>query len=108
MGDHGAVVHLKREPYDVRIDRETAWGNPFVLGRDGDRDEVIEKYRKWVLTGIDRSAKWIRANAYTLHGKTLGCWCAPQACHGDFLLELAAEADEVGYPVSMVYDYDDE
>jgi uncharacterized protein DUF4326 len=37
------VVHLKREPYDVAIDRRTRWGNPFVIGRDGDRETVIEE-----------------------------------------------------------------
>jgi hypothetical protein len=24
-----------------------------------------------------------------LAGKTLGCWCAPRACHGDVLARLA-------------------
>ena len=28
-----------------------------------------------------------------LAGKTLGCWCAPKACHGDVLARLAAELD---------------
>lgn len=86
------VVHLKREAYDVRIDRETAWGNPFVLGRDGDREVVLAKYRRWVTESDDPTAMWIRENVYKLHGKTLGCWCAPQLCHGDVLLELAAAA----------------
>lgn len=91
----GRVVHLKREPFDVRIDRETAWGNPFAIGRDGTRAEVIAKYQRWVLTSHTKVAEWIRDNAYRLHGKTLGCWCAPQACHGDFLLELAARSVEL-------------
>lgn len=87
------VVHLKRHSYDVRIDRATAWGNPFVLGRDGDRDEVIAKFQKWVTTSDDLSAQWIRDHVRGLHGKTLGCWCGPlNACHGDILLDLAAQA----------------
>ena len=24
-----------------------------------------------------------------LKGKVLGCWCAPEGCHGDVLAELA-------------------
>lgn len=78
------VVHLKKAPYDVRIDRQTEWGNPFVMGRDGDRAEVIEKYRKWILTQPRLLGK-----IKTLKGKTLGCWCSPAACHGDVLAELA-------------------
>lgn len=89
MDEVRRVVHCKRDPYDVLIDRSTAWGNPFVLGRDGDRDEVIAKYLNWVLTGECLSAKWIRDNLYILRGKVLGCWCAPEACHGNVLVALA-------------------
>jgi hypothetical protein len=94
----GKVVHLSRESYDVRIDRQTAWGNPFAIGRDGDRNEVIAKYIKWVITANDQPSRWIRSNVYKLYGKTLGCWCAPQECHGDFLLDLAAHDIESGAP----------
>lgn len=87
------VVHLKRHSYDVRIDRATAWGNPYVIGRDGDRDEVIAKFRQWVTASDDLTATWIRENVHELHGKTLGCWCGPlNACHGQVLLELAEVA----------------
>ena len=27
-----------------------------------------------------------------LDGKTLGCWCAPNPCHGDVLVRLCEEA----------------
>jgi hypothetical protein len=29
----------------VRVDRATPWGNPFELGKDGDRETVIAAYR---------------------------------------------------------------
>jgi len=81
------VVHLRREPYDVRIDRQTVWGNPFVIGKDGTREQVIEKYRKWILQADN--AHMVEYAKATLRGKVLGCWCAPKACHGDVLLEIA-------------------
>jgi hypothetical protein len=87
--EYGRVVHCKREPYDILIDRTTAWGNPFMLGRDGDRDQVIAEYLEWVVLNEGRTATWIREHVHELRGKTLGCWCAPQACHGDILLALA-------------------
>ena len=34
------------EKYDVLVDRTTDWGNPYVLGVDGTRSEVIEKHRQ--------------------------------------------------------------
>lgn len=81
---HKLVVHLRKSPYDVRIDRQTEWGNPFVMGKHGNRAEVIAKYREWLLTQPDLLAK-----IKSLKGKKLGCWCSPDACHGDVLAELA-------------------
>jgi hypothetical protein len=86
-GEVTRVVHCKRAPFDVYIGRPSKWGNPFVIGRDGTRDEVIEKYRRW----ITRQPALL-ADIKTLAGKTLGCWCAPQPCHGDVLAELVARA----------------
>lgn len=80
------MVHCKREPFDVYIGRPSKWGNPFVIGKDGTREEVIAKYRRWLETErLD-----LHDQAVKLYGKVLGCWCAPEACHGDVLLELAA------------------
>lgn len=78
------VVHCKREPYDVYIGRPSKWGNPFEIGRDGTREEVIDKYREWIATQPQ-----LLAELLMLRGKTLACWCAPKACHGDVLAELA-------------------
>lgn len=82
----GRVVHCRKERYDVYIGRPGPWGNPFVIGKDGDRAQVIAKYRAWLLA---RPSLVARARA-ELRGKTLGCWCAPQACHGQVLAEVAA------------------
>jgi len=78
------VVHCKKERYDVYIGRPSKWRNPFVIGKDGNREEVIEKYKKWLLNN-----KELMADLWELRGKILACWCAPQSCHGDVLLELA-------------------
>ena len=68
----------------VYIGRPTKWGNPFIIGRHGTREEVIEKYRVWLLKN-----KKLIADLPELRGKDLVCWCYPSACHGDVLLELA-------------------
>lgn len=85
MSMAGRVVHLKRDPFDVRIDRATIWGNPFVIGKDGNREQVIAKYREWIMGQPQKLAHVRQA----LPGKVLGCWCAPKACHGDVLVEIA-------------------
>ena len=78
------VVHCKKEKFDVYIGRPSIWGNPFVMGKDGDRGDVIQAYRVY-LTGRPDLTRLLP----TLKGKVLGCWCHPRPCHGDVLLELA-------------------
>jgi hypothetical protein len=71
--------------HDVYIGRPGPWGNPYQLGRDGDRETVIRLYRHWLDTQPELMAR-IKPE---LQGKVLGCWCAPKSCHGDVLAELA-------------------
>lgn len=80
------VVHCKRSKYDVYIGRPSEWGNPFVIGKDGSRAEVIAKYEAWI-----RTQPALMARVQSLKGKVLGCWCKPAACHGDVLERLAHE-----------------
>jgi hypothetical protein len=87
---HLLVVHCKKEQYDVYIGRPSKWGNKFEIGKDGTRDEVIEKFREWLLSQPELVAECKRE----LKGKILGCWCAPKLrCHGEVLAEIANEED---------------
>lgn len=75
----------KNTPADaVYVGRPSQWGNPFVIGKDGTREEVVAKYEAWVKT-----QPALLANLGDLAGKSLICHCAPEACHADVLLELA-------------------
>ena len=77
----------------VYVGRPTKWGNPFVEGKDGTREEVIAKFREHcVETGL-----WMDAMK-ELRGKDLVCWCAPLACHADVLLAFANAGDIVIEP----------
>jgi hypothetical protein len=63
------------------------WGNPFV-GLRGNRPEMVRQYREWLPSSTGLMA---RLRAGELTGRALGCWCAPEPCHGDVLAELAEE-----------------
>lgn len=82
---HPLVKHWKRDGADVYIGRPSAFGNPFRIGRNGTREEAIEKYRVW----LHANPYLMRLARRELLGKTLGCWCAPCACHGDELALVA-------------------
>jgi hypothetical protein len=101
------VVHCKRDPYDVYIgcgrDPRTgelgSWGNPFshrpsnVPGVTvvSTREEAIARYADWLAAALDAERLSLEELA-ALHGKALGCWCAPQSCHGEVLVHASAWA----------------
>ena len=69
----------------VYIGRPSKWGNPYMIGKDGTREEVIEKYESWLFAGKS-DLRFL--DLMELVGKDLVCWCAPLPCHGDVLLRL--------------------
>lgn len=79
------------EPYDVYIGRGSIFGNPFSHMNNTQaefkvktREEAVASYKAWVQT-----QPHIMAEIPKLKGKTLCCFCAPLACHGDILAEIA-------------------
>ena len=77
---------LKQED-GIYIGRPSVWGNPYEIGRDGTREQVIEKYKDYLYS----NASLMYQAQTDLKGKNLVCWCAPLACHGDVLLKIANE-----------------
>lgn len=71
--------------YDVYIGRPSIWGNPYKIGINGTREEVLKKYREYILGS---SKRFLLPD---LKGKVLGCFCKPLACHGDVLIKLLEE-----------------
>ena len=78
------VVHLAKAEYDVKIDRTTKWGNPFKITKKMSREDSIIQYENWILKQHS-----LLLQLPSLKGKRLGCWCRPDACHGDVLVKLA-------------------
>lgn len=84
--------HTKTTPDGaVYVGRPSKWGNPFRIGVDGTREEVVDKYRQMLATNPDLT--WEARQE--LRGKNLVCWCAPLPCHADVLLEVANEYEQV-------------
>jgi len=70
----------------VKVCRPGKWGNPFIVGKDGDALQCVELHEcltaDWRLEQVAALAE--------LRGKNLACWCKPgQPCHADTLLKLA-------------------
>lgn len=81
-----------------RADRNTPFGNPFRIGPDGTREDVVRKHKEWLEEWIYygkeivvRGAwnnKWVIEHLEELRGLIIGCWCKPEPCHVDTLIEL--------------------
>lgn len=80
------VVNKYKEPYDIYIGRPSIYGNPYSIGKDGNRTEVIEKFKKYFYDRIRNDEKFYIA-VWKLYGKRLGCFCKPNPCHGDVYVE---------------------
>tara|TARA_Y100000034_G_scaffold34222_1_gene41948 strand:- start:17454 stop:17693 length:240 start_codon:yes stop_codon:yes gene_type:complete len=68
------VVHINTNLHTRYIGRPSIYGNPFAIGRDGTREEVILKYKEYFYKKIQQD-------------EILGCYCAPKACHGNIIAD---------------------
>lgn len=75
----------------IYIGRGSMWGNPFPITRDQTRAMVIAEHKHW-LANETAAGRITNEQLATLHGKHLVCFCAPSPCHGETLIEAAAQA----------------
>ncbi|MGK2853795.1 MAG: DUF4326 domain-containing protein [Microbacteriaceae bacterium] len=80
------VVNRRREREEAYIGRGSLFGNPYRIGEHGTRAEVIAKYRVDFEDRLSNEPGF-GAAVEALRGKALGCYCKPQACHGDVIVE---------------------
>jgi hypothetical protein len=80
------VVNIRHEKGDVYIGRSGPFGNPYVLGQDGDRAEVIRLFRAYFYARLGLDPEW-KAKVDSLKGKSLICHCVPLDCHGAVIAE---------------------
>ena len=93
-GGLSVVANLQRDKHLIEwaqqhgklvvIDRTSKWGNPFVVGPDGERDHVCDCFTEHYAT----YKQSFNQNRGDLKGKVLACHCYPERCHGDGLIQL--------------------
>ena len=79
----------------VYVGRPSKFGNPFTIGRDGSREEVIQKFEAWLFVADENSSPPMLItidDLRSLRGKDLVCWCAPEACHAQILMKYIPNA----------------
>lgn len=84
------IVNLKHiKECDVYCGRGGLFGNPFVIGRDGTREEVLIMYGVY----LKQNKHLIRKAQRELIGRVCGCFCVPEGCHVEILIGCAMEID---------------
>ena len=78
------IVNLRHHKADIVCDRRSIFGNPFLIGRDGTRDEVVEKYGPYFYNKLRDPV--FRAKVLALKDRRLGCWCVPLRCHLEWIV----------------------
>ena len=89
--DRQLIRWASEKGHFLPIDRGTQWGNPFVVGEDGDRDKVCDSFE--VYFNLKPS---LQVKIPSLAGKVLGCWCFPERCHGNHLVEQLVDLEVTG------------
>jgi len=95
------VVNKYKEKYTHYIGRGSRFGNPFMIGKDGNREEVILLYEEYIRKLIEEKIEGKNnpklPNAiYDLpEDAILGCYCKPKNCHGDIIIKIWKEAHNV-------------
>jgi len=82
IGRQGPVfINKKRFPSTA-----SKWCNPYKVNKDNsNREEVLTQYETYI------KSKMTKEDFESLRGKTLGCWCKPNSCHGDVLVRIVNE-----------------
>ena len=78
------VVFIDKKRYPAK---PSIFANPYKIGKDGTREEIISKYKDYIINKLNGDASLVR-QLISLKDKKLGCWCCPEYCHGNVLLEL--------------------
>ncbi len=90
--DKNLIQWAEQNGKAVRVDRGTPFGNPFVLGADGDRDAVCDAYAAHHLPNKPSIIKALPS----LKGKVLICHCYPERCHAEALIRPPMANDHRG------------
>lgn len=69
---------------------DSIWANPYKITATQDRTAVLTAYETYIRDRLSKEPE-LCEKLKALKGKTLGCWCAPEACHADILLRLIQE-----------------
>ena len=82
----GGVVFIDKERFPKQ---DSIWANPYKINNKNSREDVLKSYKFYIKNKIIKEN--LKSELLELKGKNIGCWCKPEPCHGDILVELINE-----------------
>jgi len=75
------------------IGRGSYWGNPYSMHAENENREEVIRLFKYDFDN-DKFPRKRKSEVYKLAGKRLGCFCKPEACHGDVIADFLNSWDD--------------
>ena len=69
---------------------DSPYANPFKIGPEATREDVVRKYHEYIRENLDLIRQF-KEEVREKQIKRLGCWCKPEQCHADILMEILME-----------------
>lgn len=92
------VINRYKEPEDIYIGRGSPLGNPYPIGDNTTREQVIEKYKDYLMDQISKGNQSIINALNNIKTQSaykevkLGCFCKPKSCHGDVIKDYLEQS----------------
>ena len=86
------LVNIGSERFSYEGSR---WANPFKITESCSREECILRFEQYIREKI--KSEHLEESLLALKGRNLGCWCKPEACHGDVLVRLIDEYSQLAH-----------
>ena len=72
---------------------DSIWANPYKITENQSREQVLQLYSEYIEKKLESDNNLVKELLH-LKGKKLGCWCKPECCHGDILVDLIKKYDK--------------
>jgi|SRR6185503_7298386 len=91
------IVNIRYHKCDISCGRPSIFSNPYIIGRDGTRDDVCDLYNLYFYKKIKNDIKF-KSSVLQLKNMRIGCWCRclpscnnpkckPLRCHLETIVE---------------------
>lgn len=102
--EYESLIDWLQDPDHIYIGRDMSfyvdgaypskWHNPYKIARPGRKNATCKSLDESLMLYEQHVRDNLIDDIEELRGKTLGCWCKPDRCHGDVLVKILNEQSQ--------------